>query len=261
MGSKNVTDALDSIREVLERFDPNRTTTSRGQTPHRSAAGASRRHSEASGNIEFPLIALGPFEQVLAFTTDERIVLKGIPDNLHFSSHGRLVDFEHNPVPGTFSSLSFPIGDVDLKDVNLWPPPQPQPFDEPELFKEPTNRHGFSKQAYFFDNGESSLVTVGPSLPKVIRLKDGGAQFWVGSTGVITQGTGRFEGARGISAYNGSSFFKVWPESQEELFELLANGFPALVSAYFKLVLAEVLIEPEIVPPPKQSSKSSKSRN
>jgi len=63
----------------------------------------------------------------------------------------------------------------------------------------------------------------------------------VGSNGVITQGTGKYKGARGISAYNGSSTFQTWPESQDEQFEMLSKGFNALVSAYFKLVL-----EPDI---------------
>ncbi len=195
-----------------------------------------------TGKIEYPLIARGPVEHVLAFTTDELIYLKGLPDNPYFSSHGVLVDFQHNPLPGMFSRLSFPIKGVDVGDANLWPPIQPEPFDEPELHEAHANKNGYSKQAYFFDGGESSLVTVGPSLPKIVRLKRGGAQFWVGSNGVITQGTGRYKGARGIAAYNGSANFETWPEKQEEQFEMLSNGFKALVSAYFKLVL-----EPDIV--------------
>ncbi|HSE19894.1 MAG TPA: hypothetical protein VLB46_22725 [Pyrinomonadaceae bacterium] len=190
----------------------------------------------SASNVEYPLIAQGPLETVLAFTTDEQIFLKGLPDNPYFSSHGVLVDFQHNRLPGMFSRLSFPIGNVDVADANLWPPVQPEPFDEPTLFEVHADKHGFSKQAYFFDGGESSLVTVGPSLPKIVRLKGGGAQFWVASNGVITQGTGKYKGVRGISAYNGSSIFPTWPENESEQFEILSNGFNALVSAYFKLV-------------------------
>jgi len=198
--------------------------------------------SDQAEKIEYPLITRGPVEHVLAFTTDELIYLKGLPDNPYFSSHGVLVDFQHNPLPGMFSRLSFPIKGVDVGDANLWPPVQPEPFDEPQLYQAHANKNGYSKQAYFFDGGESSLVTVGPSLPKIIRLKRGGAQFWVGSNGVIAQGTGRYKGARGIAAYNGSANFETWPKKQEEQFEMLSNGFKALVSAYFKLVL-----EPDIV--------------
>jgi hypothetical protein len=197
----------------------------------------SRPTTASAGNIEYPLIAQGPLETVLAFTTDEQIFLKGLPDNPYFSSHGVLVDFQHNRLPGMFSRLSFPIRDVDVDDASQWPPVQPEPFDQPPLYEVHANKNGFSKQAYFFDGGESSLVTVGPSLPKIVRLKGGGGQFWVGSNGVITQGTGKYKGARGISAYNGSSIFQTWPESQDEQFEILSKGFNALVSTYFKLVL------------------------
>ena len=43
--------------------------------------------------------------------------------------------------------------------------------------------------------------------------------------------------SRPTTAYNGSSIFQTWPESQDEQFEMLSNGFNALVSTYFKLVL------------------------
>jgi hypothetical protein len=56
---------------------------------------------------------------------------------------------------------------------------------------------------------------------------------------VITQGTGRFKGARGISSYNGSAYFESFPEAREEQIKVLQLGFNALVSAYFKLVLKE----------------------
>lgn len=199
--------------------------------------------SSQTNNIEYPLIAKGPLERVLAFTTDEEIFLKGLPDNPFFSSHGVLVDFQHKPLPGMFSRLSFPIKRVNIDDANLWPPLQPEPFDGPDLYEVHANKNGFSKQAYFFDSGASSLVTVGPSLPKIIRLNRGGAQFWVGSTGVITQGTGKYQGARGVAAYNGSADFETWPETQAEQFEMLSKGFKALVSAYFKLVLAPDIAE------------------
>jgi len=246
--SKSEVEAIDGARESL--------ASSSADVPLTSSASvfASVAHT---GIIQFPKIALGPVEQVLAFTTDEEIFLKGVQEGApFFSSHGVLVDFQHNPLPGMFSRLSFPIGNVDIRDVNVWPRTQPEPFDEPPQDERPTEKHGFSKQAYFFDDGDSSLVTVGPSLPKVIRLKEGGAQFWVGSTGVITQGTGKFEGARGISAYNGSSHFETWPESQEELFAMLQKGFKALVSAYFKLVLKDHVIEPVVIGPPLTQEKA-----
>src|SRR6266550_2550404 len=87
--------------------------------------------SDQTGKIEYPLIARGAVEHVLAFTTDEEIFLKGFPDNPYFSSQGVLVNFQHNQFPGMFSRLSFPIKGVDVGDANRWPAVQPEPFDEP----------------------------------------------------------------------------------------------------------------------------------
>jgi len=189
---------------------------------------------------EFPALAEGPHEVVLAFTGHEQIFLRGVPDDPHFASHGQLVDFRRREHTGLTSILCFPIKDLDPQAGLRFPNPQPSPFDEPPVDPTNTRENGFSKQAYFLGGGDS-LVTVGPSLPRIAPLKGGGAQFWVGSTGVISQGTGKYLGARGISAYNGSSYFDRWPESWDEQVKLLQQGFPALVSAYFKLVLASAL--------------------
>ena len=87
------------------------------------------------------------------------------------------------------------------------------------------------------------MITVGPSLPKIVLLKNGGAQFWVGSIGVIAQGTGKYEGVRGMSVYLGSAYLEHWPKTFDEQVKLLTKGFKALVSTYFKLVLKEDQLE------------------
>ncbi len=186
-------------------------------------------------NIHYPEIANGPVEQVLAFNNDEHIALKGLPDNPYFSSHGVLTDLHHNVVPDSKVETTFPVDPAGIGDAFKWPPKQPAPFDRPPLNNENTTGHGYSKQAYFFADG--SLVTVGPSLPKIAPLKGGGVQFWVASIGVITQGTGIYEGARGTSVYIGSAYLETWPDTFEEQAQVLAAGFKALVGTYFKLVL------------------------
>jgi hypothetical protein len=231
--SKSVTEALDRIRKVLESQTAGGSTQSAVQTL--DSYRAALELSGVASVIEFPRIANGRVEHVLAFTSDEQIVLKDFPDNPYFSSHGFLVDFDHNPFQGMSSQLSFPIKGLDINTVFQWPVEQPAPFDRPPLDNTNVTENGYSKQAYFFGDG-SSLVTVGPSLPKITLLKGGGAQFWVGSNGVITQGTGKYEGARGVSSYNGGAFFETWPESFDKQIELLQKGFNAFVSAIFKLV-------------------------
>jgi hypothetical protein len=211
--SSSVIQALDSIRNVLASY--------------------------AGSTIDYPQLANGPVEQVLAFNNDENIVLKP-PDEWspipYFSSHGILTDLQHRPLPGSKVETTFPVDVEKLPDSFQWPPVQPSPFDRPPLDNAHTTGHGYSKQAYFFDDGANSLVTVGPSLPKIAPVKGGGAQFWVGSIGVIAQGTGKFEGARGMSVYLGSGYLEHWPADFGEQQKILEKGFKALVSTYFKLV-------------------------
>jgi hypothetical protein len=188
------------------------------------------------GNTEYQRIANGPVEHVLAFNNDEHIVLKG-PDNApYFSSHGPLTDLHGNVLPGSRVATTFPVNPTQFNETGTWPSVQQEPFDSPPVANTHTTGHGYSKQAYYFDNDQNWFVTVGPSLPKIVRTKNGGAQFWVGSIGVIAQGEGRFKGARGVTTYVGSGYFDAWPDSFEEQIKLLRAGFRALVGTYVKVV-------------------------
>lgn len=207
---RSVVDALDGIREIL---------------------------ASTLGGIEFPQLANGPVEQVLAFNNNEFIVLKD-PNGKkpYFSSHGPLTDLSHKILPGTRVATTFPIDPDNLAESFLWPPVQQFPFDQPPVNNEHATNQGYSKQAYFFDSDATSLITVGPSTPKIAPLKNGGAQFWVCSGAMVTQSTGRYEGVRGASVYLGSGYLPVWPDSTEGQISVLAAGFTALVTTYFKLV-------------------------
>jgi hypothetical protein len=191
------------------------------------------------GRIEYPKIANGPVEHVLAFNNDEHIKLMGPDDAPYFSSHGPLTDLHGNVLPGTRVATTFPVNPGKLPDTGIWPPEQIEPFDQPPTDPGSHLYQGISKQAYFFDNDLNSFVTVGPSLPKIVKTKKGGAQFWVGSIGVIAQGTGIYEGARGVTTYVGSGYFDKWPDSFEKQIKLLRAGFKALVGTYAKVVLRE----------------------
>jgi hypothetical protein len=186
--------------------------------------------------FEYPNIANGPFEQVLAFNNNETIALKGPDKAPHFSSHGVLTDLQHRVIEGSRVATTFPVDPAKFGNTTKFPPVQDPPFDAPPVDEENTTGNGYSKQAYFFPDG-SSLVTVGPSLPKIVGLRNGGAQFWVGSIGVVSQGTGRFTGARGTSVYVGSGYFDVWPAAFKDQIALLRKGFTALVGTYFKVIL------------------------
>jgi hypothetical protein len=176
---RTIVDALDGIRDVIGSF---------------------------GGGIEYPQLANGPVEEVLAFNNNEFIVLKDPAGSPYFSSHGPLTDLNHKILPGTRVATTFPI--------------------DP----------GYSKQAYYFDSDATSLITVGPSTPKIAPLKNGGAQFWVCSGAMVTQSTGRYEGVRGASVYLGSGYLPVWSNDIDEQIKILAAGFTALVTTYFKLI-------------------------
>ena len=212
--SKNLLEALDGIREALAH-----------KAPYHGVI------------IEYPQIAIGPVEEVLGFNTNEHHVLKEADTPTpYFSNQGVITDLQGRVLPGSRIETSFRIDVSKIGATTLFPPEQPPPFDEPPSI--PTNAEplGFSKQAYFFADG-SSLVTVGPAVPKVLRLKDGGAHLWVSSAGVVAQGKGRYEGARGMSGYAGSAYFPNWPATPPEQLQLLAAGFEVRSSAFFKLVL------------------------
>jgi hypothetical protein len=254
--SISVTVALDRIRNVLENksADTNKAVIEALNKLRNDLEQQSADESKAviealnkardvilaacgAGNIDYPQIANGPVEHVLGFNNNEFIALKDVKTkHPYFSSHGVLTDLHHNELPGSKVETTFPVDPARIGGAFQWPPKQPAPFDRPPLDDTNTTGHGPSKQAYFFGDG-SSLVTVGPSLPKIALLKGGGAQFWVGSIGVITQGTGKYAGARGMSVYLGSAYLENWPNKFEEQAEVLAAGFTALVSTYFKLVL------------------------
>jgi hypothetical protein len=189
------------------------------------------------GGIDYPEVANGPVEVVLAFNNDEFIKLDGPDKGPHFTSHGILTDLHHNAVPGSKVETTFPVDPSKFPDATEFPPVQVSPFDVPPVNNAHTTGHGYSKQAYFFNGGADSLVTVGPSLPKIRKLANGGAQFWVASIGVVAQGTGKYEGARGTSVYIGSAYLEKWPDTFPEQVVILRAGFKALVGTYFKLVL------------------------
>ena len=205
-------------------------------------------------SIEYPLIAF-PFEKVLAFNNNEFSFLRGVKDGQpYFTSNGEITDLWHNLLPGSKVQSTFPVTLDKFLDTLRWPNEQPEPFDIPTNHSvDTTNAEpaASSKQAYFFGDG-SYLVTVGPSIPKIVPTKDGGAQFWVSSVGVISQGQGRYEGARGMSVYTGSAYLKDFPiSSPEGQVAYLEKGFSILVGTYFKLVLkGDQGKAPSLPPPP-----------
>lgn len=208
--SRSVVDAIDKVRESL------------------GALGI--------GEYEYPNIANGPIEDVLAFNNDEHIKLvEDAKLGLHFSSRGTLTDLQHRPIPGSAVETTFPVNPADFPGAGVWPNVQKEPWTAPPVDNKDATSPGPSKQAYFFNNRQDYFVTVGPSLPKIWKV-GGVAQFWVGSIGVFTQGVGRYKGVHGVSVYIGSAYLPDWPDDPGKQLEILKKGFDARIGTYFKFV-------------------------
>jgi hypothetical protein len=210
-----------------------------------------------AGDYEYEEISNGPVEVVLAFNNDEFIKLLGPDHAPYFSSHGPLTDLQGNEIPGSKVATTFPVDPSKFGETGLWPPEQVEPFDEPPTNNTNTTGHGYSKQAYYFNNDKDWFVTIGPSLPKIVKTKDGGAQFWVGSIGVIAQGQGRFAGARGVTTYVGSAYLDYWPDDFFGQIKILREGFKALIGTFVKVVLAKDQAQPS--GPPSQPDQPGQS--
>jgi len=171
-----------------------------------------------AGVIEYPLIAF-PSEHVLAFNNNEFSHLRGIAEGQpYFTSDGEITDLQHRLLPGSKVQSTFPVELSKFLDVYQWPNPQPEPFDLPTNHSVDTTNAvpaASSKQAYFFGDG-SYLVTVGPSIPKIAFTKDGGAQFWVSSVGVISRRSKRYVGLHWQCLFEGFPA-KAGPERPSQL--------------------------------------------
>jgi len=208
--------------------------------PGRITESLDRIYQALGGNaFHYPDIANGPFEIVLGFNNDEFIRLLGPDDAPYFSSHGPLTDLHGVVLPGTRVATTFPVDPTKFNETGIFPPEQVEPFDAPPVNPVETMLIRNSKQAYFFNDGKDSFVTAGPSIPKIVKTKNGGAQFWVGSIGLIAQGTGKYVGARGVATYVGSAFLASWPDTFPEQVQILRTGFKALVGTYAKIVVKQ----------------------
>jgi hypothetical protein len=209
--------------------------------------------NSSSGGIGLPQLANGP-EKVLGFNVRTTITLipAAPPIPSYFSTQGEIANLNGKVLKGSRAEASLPTDPAGLPQVFKWPNPQTGPFAKipPDVdstsvtnsASTPRNRNtpGYSKQEYFFgDEDGSSLVTVGPSLAKVTLLKDGGAEFCSAGIGAISQGTGKYLGAKGMGTFNGSAFFETWPKKPADVLALLEKGFKAQVATYFKVVLKQ----------------------
>jgi hypothetical protein len=213
--SSTVTEALDRIRRAVDGL----------------------KAGDGADGIEYPRLAVESAEHVLVFGSVDSVTLVGARGKTpYFASEGYLTDFSGRKIEGSQIQAALPVDPNALLETIKWPPAQPKPFDKPPVKDANTTGVGFAKNSFSFGRGDS-IVTVGATLPKVLLLPGGGAMFWVTSCQAISQGTGRYEGARGIQAFTGSSYFSEWPSTPEGQIELLSRPFEAKIQRSIKVVL------------------------
>ncbi len=205
-------------------------------------------HTSSSGHnsggtraIEYPRLGITSAEQTLVFGSEDNVTLEDVGvegKTPFFASKGYLTDLAGRKIPGSEILAALPVDLARLGDTFQWPPEQPKPFDKLPVVYPNSSDVGFARNSFDFGDG-SSLVTVGAAIAKTLPLKAGGAMFWVVSCQVVAQGTGKYEGARGIESFSGSSYFPVWPQSPDAQVKLLVSGFKARIHRCIKVVLRE----------------------
>ena len=202
-----------------------------------TAAGYHRPHdtphtSGGAGSLEYRQLPIHSVEQVLLFGSEDLVTLRdvGVEGKTPYFVSGK-------KLAGSQILAALPVDLATLGETFKWPPVQSEPFGE--LPVDATNvAVGFARNSFEFGDG-NSIVSVGAAVPKFLQLKGGAAMFWVTSCQLITQGTGRYAGARGIQSFSGSSYFSYWPASPEGQVGLLAKGFRAKIFRCIKVVLKE----------------------
>ena len=191
-------------------------------------------------SLEYRQLPIHSVEQVLLFGSEDLVTLKDVSvegKTPYFASTGYLTDVAGKKLPGSQILAALPVDLATLGETFKWPPVQSEPFGE--LPVDATNvTVGFARNSFMFGDG-NSIVSVGAAVPKFLQLKGGAAMFWVTSCQLITQGTGRYAGARGIQSFSGSSYFRYWSASPEGQVGLLSKGFRAKIFRCIKVVLKE----------------------
>lgn len=85
------------------------------------------------------------------------------------------------------------------------PKPPKGPLDKPEGPIEHVPVRAYTKAIWTFGDG-SSITAVGPAMLHLVEFKDDSHIFLVSVAAIITNGTGRYDGAYGVKTALGSTF-------------------------------------------------------
>lgn len=118
------------------------------------------------------------------------------------------------------------------------PNPPKGPLDKPEGPIEHIPIRAFTKAIWTFgDKDKSSITAVGPANLHLVDFKDGATIFLVSVAAIVTNGTGRYDGAYGVKTALGSTFV---PQGAD-LFNPPGGKFGAVTVETFRIIRKEFL--------------------
>jgi hypothetical protein len=116
------------------------------------------------------------------------------------------------------------------------PSPPQGPLDRPEGPIEHIPIRAFTKAIWTFGDG-SSITAVGPANLHLAGFKDGSSIFLVSVAAIMTNGTGRYDGAYGVKTALGSTFV---PKGVN-LFDPPGGKFGAVTVETFRVIRKEYM--------------------
>lgn len=162
-------------------------------------------------NQNFPdrLPDLADFQAAAAVPGREEVLIRYTEGHGRFSRDKRFISLD--------MTMYRPDGGADGSHQGVWErlfespeellaiPPEPQrPFDVPEPPVPALDPKAATKGVWTFGDG-SEIRAVGPAMSTLNRLDDGSFLFMVATMQWITDGSGRFTGARGLKSSLGST--------------------------------------------------------
>jgi len=105
---------------------------------------------------------------------------------------------------GTHDGVWEPVV-ANISDIRTVPSPPIPPLDQPQGPVEHLSPRAFTKANWIFGDG-SSIIAIGPAILHLAEFSDTANIFLVTVAGIITNGTGRFAGCRGMKTALGSTF-------------------------------------------------------
>jgi len=136
-------------------------------------------------------------------------------------------------------NLTTPEGQKEAVELLMSRPKPPQgPLDKPAGPIEHIPIRAYTKAIWGFGDG-SSITAVGPANLHLVSFKDESSIFLVSVAAIITNGTGRYEGAYGVKTALGSTFV---PKGVN-LFDAPGGKFGAVTVETFRVIRAEYVKE------------------